>query len=128
MKNQTLLNWLIFGIGILALIAAGLGVFWQGEGQPSEFLTLRGKTVMIQGRGLYQYDTVNLAAQAIGQDMVTLLVGIPLLIISVTLSKKGSLQGKVLLPGTLTYFLYTYVSYAFGVAYNILFLVYVSLF
>ena len=128
MKNQSFLKWLILGIGILSLIAAGLGVFWQGEGQTSEFITLHGETVTIQGHGLYQYDTISMAAQAIGQDVVTLLVGIPLLVISMILFKKGSLKGKLLLPGTLAYFLYTYTSYVFGVAYNVLFLVYVSLF
>jgi uncharacterized membrane protein len=115
-------------IATLAVIVAGLGVFWQSEGQKSEFLTLRGETVTIQGHGLYQYETVSIAAQAIAQDIVTLLIGIPLLVISMILFKKGSLQGKLLLSGTLAYFLYTYASFAFGAAYNILFLVYVSLF
>jgi hypothetical protein len=115
-------------VATLAILAAGLGVFWQGEGQKSEFLTLRGETVTIQGHGLYQYETVSIAAQAIAQDVVTLLVGIPLLVVSMILFKKGSLQGKLLLSGTLAYFLYTYASFAFGAAYNILFLVYVSLF
>jgi hypothetical protein len=115
-------------IATLAIIVAGLGVFWQGEGQKSEFLTLRGETVTIQGHGLYQYETVSIAAQAIAQDVVTLLIGIPLLVISMILFKKGSLRGKLLLSGTLAYFLYTYASFVFGAAYNILFLVYVSLF
>ena len=115
-------------IATLAIIVAGLGVFWQGKGQKSEFLTLRGDTVTIQGHGLYQYETVSIAAQAIAQDIVTLLIGIPLLVISMIMFKKGSLQGKLLLSGTLAYFLYTYASFAFGAAYNILFLVYVSLF
>lgn len=115
-------------IATLAIIVAGLGVFWQGEGQKSEFLTLHGEAVTIQGHGLYQYETVSIAAQAIAQDVVTLLVGIPLLVVSMILFKKGSLQGKLLLSGTLAYFLYTYASFAFGAAYNILFLVYVSLF
>ncbi len=115
-------------IATLAIIVAGLGVFWQGGGQKSEFLTLRGETVTIQGHGLYQHETLSTAAQAIAQDVVTLLVGIPLLVISMILFKKGSLQGKLLLSGTLAYFLYTYASFAFGAAYNILFLVYVSLF
>lgn len=115
-------------IAILALIAAGMGVFWQGEGQKSEFHTLRGETVTIQGHGLYQYETVSIAAQAIAQDVVTLFVGIPLLLVSMMFFKKGSLTGKLLLSGTLAYFLYTYASFAFGAAYSILFLVYVSLF
>jgi uncharacterized membrane protein len=115
-------------IAVLALVAAGLGVFWQGTGQPHEFRTLRGETVMIQGRGLYRYDTVSLAAQAIAQDVVTLVIGIPLLIAALVIFQRGKLRGKLLLSGTLAYFLYTYASYAFGAAYNILFLVYVALF
>jgi hypothetical protein len=115
-------------IAILAIIVASIGVFWQGEGQQSEFHTLRGEIVMIQGHGLYQYETVSIAAQAIAQDVVTLLIGIPLLAVSIILFKKGSLRGKLLLSGTLAYFLYTYTSFAFGAAYNILFLAYVSLF
>jgi hypothetical protein len=115
-------------IATLAIIVAGLGVFWQGEGQQSEFLTLRGETVTIRGQGLYQYETVSIAAQAVAQDVVTLLIGIPLLVVSMILFKKRSLRGKLLLTGTLAYFLYTYASFAFGAAYNILFLVYVSLF
>jgi hypothetical protein len=115
-------------IAIFAIIAAGLGVFWKGEGQKSEFHTIRGETVSIQGHGLYQYETVSVAAQAIAQDVVTLLVGIPLLAISMILFQKGSLRGKLLLAGTLAYFLYTYASFVFGAAYNILFLVYVTLF
>jgi hypothetical protein len=59
-------------IATLALIVAGLGVFWQGEGQKSEFRTLRGETVTIQGHGLYHYVTVSIEAQAIAQDVVTL--------------------------------------------------------
>ena len=84
--------------------------------------------MMIQGRGLYRYDTVSSAAQAIAQDVVTLAVGIPLLIAALVIFQSGKLQGKLLLSGTLAYFLYTYASYAFGAAYNVLFLVYVAMF
>jgi hypothetical protein len=127
-KVSSVPNVLSSLIATLAIIVAGLGVFWQGEGQKSEFQTLRGETVTIQGHGLYQYETVSVAAQAMAQDVVTLFVGIPLLLVSMLLFKNGSLRGKLLLSGTLAYFLYTYASFAFGAAYNILFLVYVSLF
>jgi len=112
----------------LVLIAAGLGVFWQGEGEAFPFQSLRGETIMMQGHGLYYYETVSTAAQAIAQDAVTLILGIPLLIIALVLSLKGSLRGQLLLSGTLAYFLYTYTSFVFGAAYNVLFLLYVALF
>jgi len=113
---------------VLSLVAAGTGVLWQGNGNHSKFVTLRGETVSMQGDGLYKFDSVNYAAQGIGQDIVTLLVGIPLLLISLALYRRNSLRGKLLLAGTLAYFLYSYTTYSFGVAFNILFLVYIAIF
>ncbi|HEX7713527.1 MAG TPA: hypothetical protein VF531_05865, partial [Bacillota bacterium] len=79
------------------------------------------------GKGLYRNDSVSAASQAIAQDVVTLIVGIPLLILGLYLSGKGSLKGKLLLTGTLGYFLYTYTSYSFLAMYNPFFLIYVIL-
>lgn len=112
----------------LALIAAGAGVILQGTGHPYAFTTLRGETVMIRGHGLYQFDTVNSSSQELGQDIVTLLIGIPLLIAGIVLRRRGSLRGQLLLTGALAYFLYTYASMSFLTAFNALFLVYVALF
>ncbi|NOH01947.1 MAG: hypothetical protein HND47_08250 [Chloroflexi bacterium] len=44
------------------------------------------------------------------------------------LFQKGSVRGKLILAGTLAYFLYTYAAFSFGAAYNIVFLAYVALF
>lgn len=115
-------------IALLSLIAAGTGIFWQGEGNIYEFISLRGETVTIQGRGLYRYDSASYATQAIAQDAVTLILGIPLLITGIILYRKGSLRGQLLLTGTLAYMLYTYISYTFLSAYNEFFLLYVGLF
>lgn len=116
----------------LALIAAGAGVvtavLWQPAGVHFDFTTLRGETVQIQGGGLYRYDSVSVAAQGIAQDLVTLVLGIPLLLTAMGLTARGSLRGRVLLTGTLGYFLYTYTSIAMTAAYNELFLLYVVLF
>ena len=128
MKSSKTVVVLASLIVALSLIAVSVGIFWQDNGSPFEFKTLRGETVMIQGRGLYKYDSVSFAAQGIAQDVVTLLVGIPLLVASIMLYRRESFRGKLLLAGTLGYFLYTYVSYAFGAAYNNLFLLYVALF
>lgn len=128
MKTSKALIVLVALIAVLALVAAGAGVLWQGSGSPYPFTTLRGETVMIQGRGLYRYDTVSGAAQAIAADAVTLCLGIPLLILSLWLYTRRSLRGALLLAGTLGYFLYTYASLAFMAAFNPLFLVYVALF
>jgi len=128
LKTSKTVLVLVALIAVLALVAAGTGVLWQGNGHPYPFTTLRGETVMMHGRGLYRYETVSGAAQAIASDVVTLGLGIPLLWISAWLYGRGSLRGHLLLAGTLGYFLYTYASMAFLAAFNPLFLAYVALF
>src|SRR5512134_2228944 len=128
MKPNNIVIRLALLIIPLAVLAAGAGVFWQGTGEPYPFETLRGETVMIRGHGLYRYDTVNSSSQEIGTDIVTLLIGIPLLITGIVLYRKGSLRGQLLLTGALGYFLYTYGAMCFLTAFNPLFLVYVALF
>ncbi len=128
MKYTQTITLLAGMIALLAAVAAGAGIFWQGSGVPYEFTTLRGETVTIYGHGLYRYDTVTYVSQGIAQDVVTLILGIPLLIVGILLTRKGSLRGRLLQTGTLGYFLYTYTSYCFLVAFNELFLLYVALF
>jgi hypothetical protein len=128
MKYQSALKWLIALIAMLALFATGAGLFWQTDGQPYPYTNHRGETVMINGSGLYYYDTVSTAAQMQGNDLITLVVGLPLLAVSAWLAFRGSLRGRLLLSGTLGFFLYTYMSMSLLTAYNALFLVYVALF
>ena len=128
MRSNTISIRLALFIIPLAILAAGAGVFWQGTGEPYPFETLRGETVMIRGHGLYRFDTVNSSAQEIGNDIVTLLIGVPLLVTGIVLSRKGSLRGQLLLTGALGFFLYTYGSMSFLTAFNPFFLVYVALF
>ena len=128
MKPNSIVIRLATIIVPLALLAAAAGIFWQGTGEPYPFETLRGETVMIRGHGLYQYDTVNSSSQEVGTDIVTLVIGIPLLVAGILLSRKGSLRGQLLLTGALGYILYTYGAMSFLTAFNPLFLVYVALF
>lgn len=115
-------------IAVLALIAAGMGLFWQNGGDPFEFSTLRGHTVQIYGQGLYRYDTLFTGAGFRGQDAVALFLGVPLLIVAILAHQRGSLSGHLLLTGVLGYFLYLYASMALGAAYNRMFLLYVAIF
>jgi hypothetical protein len=128
MKNQTALTILIPLIFILALFAAGMGLFKQTPGQPYPFTSHRGETLMINGHGLYYYDTVSSAAQQQGNDIVTLSVALPMLVVSTWLAFRGSLRGRLLLTGIIGFFLYTYLSMSMLTAFNALFLVYVALF
>jgi hypothetical protein len=128
MKYQSALKWLIPPIGILALFAILMGLFYETPGQPYEITSFRGEQVMINGHGLYSYDTVSSAAQMQGNDLIALVVGLPLLVISTWLAFRGSVRGRLLLTGTMGFFLYTYLSMSMLTAYNMLFLVYVALF
>lgn len=126
-EMNTALKWLIPLIFILTL-AATLAGLWPAEGQPYPLTNFRGEQVTINARGLYTWDTVSSAAQMQANDLVTLVLGLPLLAVSFWLTLRGSLRGRLLLAGTLGFILYTYVTMCFGAAYNALFLVYVALF
>jgi len=128
MKNQSALKILIPLIALLALFAASMGLFDQTAGKPYPFTNHRGEPVMINGHGLYFYDTVSMAAQQQGNDIVTLFVGLPILAVSAWLAFRSSLRGRLLLTGTLGFFLYTYMSMSMLTSFNALFLVYVALF
>jgi hypothetical protein len=128
MKYQASLKWLVPLIWILALLAVAVGFFDATPGEPYSYTNHRGETVLINGHGLYFYDTVSSAAQMQANDLITLVVGLPLLLFASYRAFRGSLSGQLLLTGTLGFFLYTYMSMSMLTAYNNLFLVYVILF
>lgn len=125
-KSITLLVTLI---AILSIAASGTGVFsgWGVTAEKQQFLSQRGEVVELYGKGIYKNDSVSIASQGIAQDAVSLLVGIPLLLLSLRVARKGSLKGLLMLTGTIGYFLYSYISYSFLSMYNQLFLIYVAL-
>ena len=129
MKPANAVVWLTWLIAALALVAAGVGLFWPGGEGPSAFTTHRGQAVELYGRGVYRHDALFAGAGHRGTDAVTLLLGLPLLVAATPRYRRGSLRGGLLLLGALTWFLYAYASAALGaVAFNELFLVYVALF
>jgi hypothetical protein len=121
------LTILVFLIVIFAIAATTMGIFSNdGSGQYA-YTSIRGKTVMIYGKGLYKHMSAEVAPQGIAQDYVTLFIAIPLLIISFFKAREGSLKGRYLLAGTLGYFLVTYLFYTVMAMYNVMFLTYVIL-
>jgi hypothetical protein len=97
--------WLTGPIAFLVAIAAGVGFFIDD---------------------LYRDAPVN-AAQAVGQDLITLVVALPTLLISAILALRGSMRAHLVWLGALGYLVYTYASYALAIEFNSLFLVYVAL-
>jgi hypothetical protein len=62
----------------------------------------------------------------VGQDTANLVIGLPILLGTLLLTRRGSLVGLLLLPGALYYVLYTYALYLVGAPLNALFLAYVA--
>src|SRR5919202_6624948 len=76
-------------------------------------------------RGFYDSYPASLAG-LVGQDVVTLVVGIPLLVVSMWLARRNSTRGLFLWTGGLFYFAYSYYFYVIG-GFNALFLVYIAI-
>ncbi len=127
MKMNKTSNLLVIFIIILAAIASAYGFFSNNAINENQTIqTIHNETVTLYGKGLYHNESVSMAAQVRAQEVVTLVFAIPLLLVSLILNKR-SLKGKLLLVGTLGYFLYTYMSYSFLAIYNNFFLIYVLL-
>jgi hypothetical protein len=96
--------WLTLPIAILLAIATTGGIFISG---------------------LYR-DNPYFIAQAIGQDLVSLVVVLPTLIATAFLASRGSPHARIIWLGELIYLVYTYAVAAFDVNFNSLFLVYIA--
>jgi hypothetical protein len=72
-------------------------------------------------------DNPLIAATVRGQDLVTLAVAVPLLVVGLILEVRGSARGRVLWLAMLFNALYSYLFYTFGAAFNAFFLLYVAI-
>jgi hypothetical protein len=100
------LAWLLAGVvGLLALIASAGGLFWEG---------------------LYRDNTLVTAAFR-ANDLITLVVAVPGLIVATLMVRRGSARARLVWMGLLAYMLYNYVFYLYGATFNRFFLLYVAL-
>ena len=79
---------------------------------------------------LYQtaiYPTNDLLLSFVPSDAFNLAVGLPVLLGSMWLARRGALAGLLSLPGALFYVLYMYVPYLIAVPFNLLSVLYLSL-
>src|SRR5688500_5230268 len=97
MKQQSALYWLVPMIAVLALLAASIGLFTPGEGTLFSFTTVRDENVEIWGQGFYKFDTPIGATGFTAADWITLVLAIPILIISMLMYHRGSLKGGLFL-------------------------------
>ncbi len=78
-------------------------------------------------RGVYR-DNDFVKMTWLGNDTVTLFLAVPILVVALIFSQRGSLKAKLVWMGMLDYMLYNYAFYLFGTAFNEFFLIYVVLF
>jgi len=127
MKNKKTVIVLVFLITILAIVATSFGIFTNDIKGLEKITSVNGQEIELYGKGIYHNMSSDVAVQGIGQDYVTLFIGIPALIISLLISIKGSIKGKYILSGVLFYLFINYLFYTIMAMYNELFLIYVSL-
>lgn len=127
LKHVKAITVLVVGIAVLAFIATLLGIFSKGGPGLHEYLSQHGQSVTIYGHGLYQWMPADVAIQGIAQDYVTLILAIPLLLVSFWKARKGSMQATYVLAGTSGYFFVTYLFYLTMASYSVLFLVHAAL-
>lgn len=127
MKYKKIITILVVCIVILGAIAALSGIFSAGGTGEYQFTSIHGQSITIYGKGIYKNNSTASVMQAIPQDIVTLALGIPMLVISLFLARKGLIKGRLLLAGVVGYFLVTYSMYIFIAMYNRLFLIYTAL-
>jgi hypothetical protein len=97
--------WLTGALAVVTLITSAAGVF-----HPSLFR-----------------DTAMTAGNARGTGLVMLVVAMPALVASMLLTGRGSVRAPILWLGALAYLLYNAVFFAFDVAFNQMFLLYVAM-
>jgi len=91
-------------IAVLATIASAGGLFLNGLYRDNLFVTSAWK----------------------GNDLITLFLAVPILVLAMIFSKRGSLKAQLVWMGALDYMLYNYAFYLFGAAFNWFFLLYVT--
>ncbi len=74
--------------------------------------------------GAYARETASWAAQGIGQDVVNIVLVVPLLLVSTLLTQRGKRLFLLIQAGLLVYCAYSYVLYSFCVHFNRLFFFY----
>ena len=107
-------------------LASAAGLFSRGGPGPFEYESIRGHMVPIYGHGLYRHMSAEVAPQGIAQDVVTLFLAVPLLLVALYWAHRRGLRGRIVLAGVLGYFVVTYLMYLVMGMYNPMFLAYVA--
>lgn len=73
------------------------------------------------------YPSEEVIQSLLANDVVNLFIGVPILLISMWLTKRSELIGLLLWPGALVYVLYNYIAYVFGMSFQLISIAYLAL-
>ena len=104
-KNLTLAYKLSLAVAILMVMASLAGLLFS--------------------QALYQSEDLHHAF--VPNDVINLLIGLPILLGSMALARRGSLMGLLFWPGALLYTLYNYIAYAVAMPLTVQFVLYLAL-
>lgn len=90
-------------------------------------MTIASVISLLDWRSIYPGTDPKLLSLFLGQDLLNVVVGLPVLVGGMWLVRRGSLIGLLLWPGGLFYVLYDYAYYALGAPFNALFIPYLVL-
>ena len=79
-----------------SVVASATGIFYTAGDGPREIETVRETTVTIHGYGVYRHMSADVAVQGIGQDFVTLFLGVPALVIAYRTARRGGIKSRLL--------------------------------
>jgi hypothetical protein len=71
MKSQKVISILTCIMVATGLLAAGMGIFSNAGNGPYKYSSIRGKEVLIYGKGIYRHMSAEVAPQGIAQDYVS---------------------------------------------------------
>ncbi|MEX2444694.1 MAG: hypothetical protein WD492_13890 [Alkalispirochaeta sp.] len=80
-KRQRAITTLVVVIAVAATAAAITGIVSAGGPGPRIHETFRGTEVTLYGRGIYRHMSADVAIQGIAQDVVTVAIAVPLLLL-----------------------------------------------
>jgi hypothetical protein len=121
------LTGLVIAIALMAAAAAAAPFLLRDGTGPERYRSIRGSEVITYGRGPYRHMPADVAVQGLAQDVVTLGIAVPFLLMSLKWARSGARAGHLVLTGAVAYFFVQYFLYLAMATYNELFLLWVAL-
>jgi hypothetical protein len=114
-------------LAVLNYLKRSLGLAYIGSIVVAVLMTIASVAGLVDWHRTYPGVDAALLPLFVGQDALNLVVGLPVLLGSMWLARRGALIGLLLWPGALFYVLYDYGYYVLGAPFNAFFLIYIAL-